>query len=91
MSNQKEFQTTNIRFTTLVNPTLLSQIKFVSYLTNQKLYECINKSLELMIKDFEQNHQTKIDTLINLQPNTPIDIEISISDINDDQLNKLKK
>jgi hypothetical protein len=91
MSNQKETQPTNIRFTTLINPTLLSQIKFVSYLTNQKLYECINKSLELMIKDFEQNHQTKINTLINLQPNSPIDIEISINDINDDQLNKLKK
>jgi len=91
MSNQKETQPTNIRFTTLVNPTLLSQIKFVSYLTNQKLYECMNKSMELMIKDFEHNHQTKIDTLINLQPNSPIDIEISVDDSIEDETPKSKK
>jgi len=91
MSNQKETQPTNIRFTTLVNPTLLSQIKFVSYLTNQKLYECMNKSMELMIKDFEHNHQTKIDTLINLQPNSPIDIEISVDDPIEDEIPKSKK
>lgn len=77
MSKQNE-TTTNIRFTTLVNPNLLSQIKFVSYLTNQKLYESINKAMELMIKDFEISHSTKIDTLINLQQ-TPT-IEISVDD-----------
>jgi hypothetical protein len=91
MSNQKETQPTNIRFTTLVNPTLLSQIKFVSYLTNQKLYECMNKSMELMIKDFEYNHQTNINTLINLQPNSPIDIEISVDGLIEDETPKLKK
>ena len=91
MSNQKETKSTNIRFTTLVNPTLLSQIKFVSYLTNQKLYECMNKSMELMIKDFEQNHQTNINTLINLQPNSPIDIEISVDDLIEDETPKSKK
>jgi len=91
MLNQKETQPTNIRFTTLVNPTLLSQIKFVSYLTNQKLYECMNKSMELMIKDFEHNHQTNINTLINLQPNSPIDIEISVDDLIEDETPKSKK
>jgi hypothetical protein len=91
MSNQKETQPTNIRFTTLVNPTLLSQIKFVSYLTNQKLYECMNKSMELMIKDFEYNHQTNINTLINLQPNSPIDIEISVDGSIEDETPKSKK
>lgn len=91
MSNQKETKPTNIRFTTLVNPTLLSQIKFVSYLTNQKLYECMNKSMELMIKDFEHNHQTNINTLINLQPNSPIDIEIKIDDPIEDETPKSKK
>lgn len=91
MLNQKETQQTNIRFTTLVNPTLLSQIKFVSYLTNQKLYECMNKSMELMIKDFEHNHQTKINTLINLQPNSPIDIEIKVDDPIEDETPKSKK
>jgi hypothetical protein len=91
MLNQKETQPTNIRFTTLVNPTLLSQIKFVSYLTNQKLYECMNKSMELMIKDFEYNHQTNINTLINLQPNSPIDIEISVDGLIEDETPKSKK
>ena len=32
------------RFTTLVNPTLLSNVKLVSYFTNKKLYEVINDS-----------------------------------------------
>lgn len=55
------------RFTTLINPTLLSNIKLVSYFTNQKLYEVINDSLELYIEDFEIKFNTKIDTIINLQ------------------------
>jgi hypothetical protein len=91
MSNVKETQSTNIRFTTLVNPNLLSQIKFVSYLTNQKLYECMNKAMELMIKDFEYNHQTNINTLINLQPNSQIDIEIGVDDLIEDEFTKRKK
>ena len=32
-----------IRFTFLINPTLLSQIKLISYISNQKLYETIHK------------------------------------------------
>ena len=49
------------RFTTLINPTLLSNIKLVSYFTNQKLYEVINDSLKLYIEDFEIKYNTKID------------------------------
>ena len=41
------------RFTTLINPLLLSNIKLVSYFTNKKLYEVINDSLQLYIEDFE--------------------------------------
>jgi hypothetical protein len=41
------------RFTTLVNPTILSHIKLISYFTNQKLYEVINSSLEEHISKFE--------------------------------------
>ena len=55
------------RFTTLINPQLLSNIKLISYFTNQKLYEVINDSLELMIIDFENKSNTKIDDIINLQ------------------------
>ena len=55
------------RFTTLINPQLLSNIKLVSYFTNKKLYEVINDSLELYIEDFEIKTDTKIDTIINLQ------------------------
>ena len=45
----KEQKETLNRFTTLINPTLLSNIKLVSYFTNQKLYEVINDSLKLYI------------------------------------------
>ena len=91
MSKQNETTTNNIRFTTLVNPNLLSQIKFISYLTNQKLYESMNKAMELMIADFELNHQTKIDTLINLQPNPTVEIEVSSDDLSEEDKTKSKK
>jgi len=57
------------RFTTLINPLLLSNIKLVSYFTNKKLYEVINDSLELYIEDFEIKYNTKIDSIIQLQTN----------------------
>lgn len=57
------------RFTTLIQPQLLSNIKLISYFTNQKLYEVINGSLELMIEDFEIKYNTMISTIINLQNN----------------------
>ena len=63
----KEQKETLNRFTTLINPTLLSNIKLVSYFTNQKLYEVINDSLKLYIEDFEIKYNTKIDTINSLQ------------------------
>ena len=57
------------RFTTLINPLLLSNIKLVSYFTNKKLYEVINDSLSLYIEDFEIKYNTKIDSIIQLQTN----------------------
>jgi len=65
--NKKEIKTELLRFTTLIDPLLLSNIKLVSYFSNKKLYEVINDSLELYIKDFEVKFDTKIDTIINLQ------------------------
>ena len=41
------------RFTTLIQPKLLSKIKLISYFTNQKLNEVVNKSLEEHILKFE--------------------------------------
>jgi malate synthase len=55
------------RFTTLINPLVLSHIKLIGYFTNRKLYEVINDSLLLMITDFESKSNTKIDDIINLQ------------------------
>ena len=55
------------RFTTLINPLLLSNIKLVSYFTNKKLYEVINDSLELYIEDFEIKYNTKMDSILSLQ------------------------
>ena len=63
----KEQKETLNRFTTLINPTLLSNIKLVSYFTNQKLYEVINDSLKLYIEDFEIKYNTKNDTNISHQ------------------------
>ena len=63
------------RFTTLINPLLLSNIKLVSYFTNKKLYEVINDSLSLYIEDFEVRYNTKISSIIDLQTNLIENIE----------------
>ncbi len=55
------------RFTTLVNPTILSHIKLISYFTNQKLYEVINSSLEEYISNFEIKNKTSISSIIDFQ------------------------
>ena len=55
------------RFTTLINPKILSNIKLISYFTNQKLYEVINTSLFNFVDDFEKKNDTSIQSIINLQ------------------------
>lgn len=55
------------RFTTLVNPTILSHIKLISYFTNQKLYEVINSSLVEHISNFEIKNKTSISSIIDFQ------------------------
>ena len=58
-----------IRFTTLTNPNTISQIKLISYFTNQKLYELVDHSFQLYIKEFEEKYNTKIDSLIKFNNN----------------------
>ena len=62
-NNQIELQ----RFTTLINPKTLSNIKLISYFTNQKLYEVINTSLMDFVVKFETNNNMSIQSLIDLQ------------------------
>jgi hypothetical protein len=62
-NNKKEL----IRFTTLIDPKVLSNIKLISYFTNKKLYEIIDDSCNLLIDNFETQNNTSIKTLINLQ------------------------
>ena len=57
------------RFTFLIESKLLSQIKLISYFTNQKLNETINKSILDYINNFETQSNTKLDSLIDLQSN----------------------
>jgi hypothetical protein len=59
--------TENIRFTTLINPYLLSQIKLISYISNQKLYTLINQSIQHYISHYNSTNNTNIENLINLQ------------------------
>ena len=55
------------RFTTLVDPKVLSHIKLISYFTNSKLYEVIEKSLTDYISTFEIQNKTSISSIINFQ------------------------
>jgi len=70
------------RFTTLINPKVLSNIKLISYFTNQKLYEVIDKSITNFVTDFETKNNTSIQSIINLQTkfSQPISQPISNSD-----------
>ena len=66
-SNKKEIE--NVRFTTLINPNLLSQIKLISYISNKKLYDVINLSLQHYIDYYNQTSNTNITDIIQLQQN----------------------
>ncbi len=57
------------RFTFLIESNLLSQIKLISYFTNQKLNETINKSILDYINNFETQSNTKLSQIIDLQSN----------------------
>ena len=70
ISNQKtSTPNNNIRFTFLINPKLLSQIKLISYISNHKLYETINSAIQLYITNYNKTHNTDITNLINLNSN----------------------
>ena len=56
-----------VRFNTLINPTILSNIKLISYFTNKKLYEVINQSIDNFVSEFETKNNTSIKSIINLQ------------------------
>lgn len=69
-----------IRLTTLITPNLLTKIKLISFLSNQKLYETINISLTNYIDFYNSTHSTNIDTLINLP--TPINLDLDTNSTN---------
>jgi len=60
-------QSNNKRFTTTLNPQLLSQIKLISYFTNKTLSQCINESIHQYILHFEESTNTSIQSIINLK------------------------
>lgn len=83
MSTKKEQKEQLMRFTTLMNPQILSNIKLISYFTNKKLYEVINQSCNDFIDQFEKQNNTSIKSLINLQhklSNTNIEEEEVVVD-----------
>jgi len=53
------------RFTFLIVFNLLSQIKLISFLTNQTLSNTINESIILFIKDFELKNNTQINDIMD--------------------------
>lgn len=76
-TKQSNLEDEKIRFTTLINPNYLTQIKLISYLTNKKLFECINDSINLYVKDFELTNNTSIQNIINLQITNNLEDDIT--------------
>lgn len=77
---QKELNPTTIRFTTLIEPNLLTNIKLISYFTNKKLYECFNNSIRLFINDFESKNNISISSLINIQDQFNINDRVEVDE-----------
>ena len=69
-TNSLPNQSNNKRFTTTLNPQLLSQIKLISYFTNKTLSQCINESIYQYILQFEETNNTSIQSIINLKDST---------------------
>ena len=65
--NETQHKTELQRFTTLINPKVLSHIKLISYFTNQKLYEVVEKSFKDYVTNFEIQNKTSITSIINFQ------------------------
>lgn len=65
--NETQQKTELQRFTTLINPKVLSHIKLISYFTNQKLYEVVEKSFKDYVTNFEIQNKTSITSIINFQ------------------------
>lgn len=75
MKQLSDLNSNLIRLTTLITPNLLSKIKLISFLSNQKLYETINICLTNYIEFYNSTHQTNIDTLINLPTPNNLDLD----------------
>ena len=65
--NETQQKTELQRFTTLINPKVLSHIKLISYFTNQKLYEVVEKSFNDYVSNYEIQNKTSITSIINFQ------------------------
>ena len=65
--NETQQKTELQRFTTLINPKVLSHIKLISYFTNQKLYEVVEKSFNDYVTNFEIQNKTSITSIIDFQ------------------------
>lgn len=64
---KQEFE--KVRFTTLINPESLTKIKLISYLSNRKLFECIDEAIILYVNEYEMSNNTSLSSIINIQAN----------------------
>lgn len=69
MKNTIRQEVEKVRFTTLINPESLTKIKLISYLSNRKLFECIDEAIVLYINEYEMNNNTSLSNIINIQTN----------------------
>jgi len=56
-----------IRFTTIINPDLLTKIKLISYFTNTTISNLVEDSLSNYLNDFENQNNLKIQDLISIK------------------------
>jgi len=56
-----------LRFTTIIQPDLLSKIKLISYFTNSTISQIVEDSLSNYLTEFESHNKIKINDLIKVK------------------------
>jgi len=65
----KNLTETKLRFTTIIQPSILTKIKLIAYFTNNTISDIVEIALIDYLNNFEEQNNIKIDDLMNIKEN----------------------